>query len=112
MVLPQKPISYKEMNEAKLVSFRHLGVGQRLSEAVKELGILFPAEIHCAGIPPILKGKSLVLTSHNESVGSFTLGVLTYLLPLIQVIQILCFCCALVLPFSGSCFVLFCFVFC
>lgn len=87
MVLPQKPISYKEMNEAKLVSFRHLGVGQRLSEAVKELGILFPAEIHCAGIPPILKGKSLVLTSHNESVGSFTLGVLTYLLPLIQCLR-------------------------
>ncbi|XP_024033012.1 DEAD-box ATP-dependent RNA helicase 39 [Morus notabilis] len=91
MVLPQKPISYKEMNEAKLASFRHLGVGQRLTEAVKELGILFPAEIHCAGIPPILKGKSLVLTSHNESVGSFTLGVLTYLLPLIQLLTVVKF---------------------
>ncbi|GMN60560.1 hypothetical protein TIFTF001_029649 [Ficus carica] len=87
---PRNPVPQNDFilhQKPTLLSFRHLGLGHRLTEAAKELGVLFPAEIHCAGIPPILKGKSLLLTSHHHSVGSFSLGVLTYLLPLIQLLR-------------------------
>lgn len=66
------------------MGFEELGLSPRLSNAVQRLGVLFPSEIHCAAIPEILSGKSVLLTSHFESVGSFSLGAFSYLLPLIQ----------------------------
>ena len=66
-------------------SFQELGLKAEIIGSLSEMGIWVPSEIQCVGIPALLDGKSVVLSSESGSGRTFA-----YLLPLIQVN--LCFC--------------------
>ncbi|KAK6257782.1 hypothetical protein QUC31_001241 [Theobroma cacao] len=61
-------------------SFQELGLKAEIIGALGEMGIWVPSEIQCVGIPALLDGKSVVLSSDSGSGRT-----LAYLLPLIQV---------------------------
>ncbi|XP_017980828.1 PREDICTED: DEAD-box ATP-dependent RNA helicase 39 isoform X3 [Theobroma cacao] len=60
-------------------SFQELGLKAEIIGALGEMGIWVPSEIQCVGIPALLDGKSVVLSSDSGSGRT-----LAYLLPLIQ----------------------------
>ncbi|KAF7812629.1 DEAD-box ATP-dependent RNA helicase 39 [Senna tora] len=62
--------------------FKELGVGEVLVEVLEKIGILVPSEIECVGIPAVLEGKSVLLSSMSGPD-----RILTYLLPLIQLLR-------------------------
>lgn len=61
-------------------SFQELGLKPEIIGSLGEMGIWVPSEIQCVGIPALLDGKSVVLSSEYGSGRT-----LAYLLPLIQV---------------------------
>ncbi|XP_021284590.1 DEAD-box ATP-dependent RNA helicase 39-like isoform X2 [Herrania umbratica] len=60
-------------------SFQELGLKAEITGALSEIGIWVPSEIQSVGIPALLDGKSVVLSSDSGSGRT-----LAYLLPLIQ----------------------------
>ncbi|XP_022767992.1 DEAD-box ATP-dependent RNA helicase 39-like isoform X2 [Durio zibethinus] len=64
-------------------SFQELGLKAEIIGALSEMGIWVPSEIQCVGIPTLLDGKSVVLSSESGSGRT-----LAYLLPLIQGFQV------------------------
>lgn len=62
-----------------MTGFKELGLCNELAEAVEEMGIFAPSELHCVGIPALLEGKNVVLGSLYGPERA-----LAYLLPLIQ----------------------------
>ncbi|XVE55092.1 hypothetical protein DITRI_Ditri03aG0133100 [Diplodiscus trichospermus] len=60
-------------------SFQELGLKAEIIGSLSEMGIWVPSEIQCVGIPALLDGKSVVLSSESGSGRT-----LAYLLPLIQ----------------------------
>lgn len=64
-----------------MTGFKELGLCNELAEAVEEMGIFAPSELHCVGIPALLEGKNVVLGSLYGPERA-----LAYLLPLIQVL--------------------------
>ena len=69
-----------EVEPPKEVNFKHLGLSEDLIGALEEIGVIVPSEVQCVGIPAILEGKSVLLSSKSGSGRT-----LAYLLPLIQV---------------------------
>ncbi|XP_021902458.1 DEAD-box ATP-dependent RNA helicase 39-like isoform X2 [Carica papaya] len=68
---------------AKVVSsFQELGLREEIIDGLKEMGIWVPSEIQCVGIPAVLDGKSVVLSSESGSGKT-----LAYLLPLLQLLR-------------------------
>ncbi|XP_038886391.1 DEAD-box ATP-dependent RNA helicase 39-like [Benincasa hispida] len=65
--------------EKVITGFKELGLCNELAEAVEEMGIFAPSELHCVGIPALLEGKNVVLGSLYGPERA-----LAYLLPLIQ----------------------------
>ncbi|TYJ30297.1 hypothetical protein E1A91_A06G121800v1 [Gossypium mustelinum] len=63
-------------------SFQELGLEADIIGALSEMGIWIPSEIQCVGIPALLDGKSVVLSSESGSGRT-----LAFLLPLIQDFQ-------------------------
>ncbi|KAJ0025080.1 hypothetical protein Pint_07860 [Pistacia integerrima] len=64
-------------------SFEELGLKEEVIKAVEGLlGVFVPSEIQCVGIPAVLDGKSIVLSS-----GSGSGRTLAYLLPLVQMLR-------------------------
>ncbi|KAE8701645.1 Dead box ATP-dependent RNA helicase, putative isoform 3 [Hibiscus syriacus] len=63
-------------------SFQELGLKAEIIRALSEMGIWVPSEIQCAGIPALLDGKSVVLSSETGSGRT-----LAFLLPLIQLLR-------------------------
>ncbi|XP_022767991.1 DEAD-box ATP-dependent RNA helicase 39-like isoform X1 [Durio zibethinus] len=63
-------------------SFQELGLKAEIIGALSEMGIWVPSEIQCVGIPTLLDGKSVVLSSESGSGRT-----LAYLLPLIQLLR-------------------------
>ncbi|XVF29882.1 hypothetical protein REPUB_Repub16aG0008700 [Reevesia pubescens] len=63
-------------------SFQELGLKAEMIGALSEMGIWVPSEIQCVGIPALLGGKSVVLSSESGSGRT-----LAYLLPLIQLLR-------------------------
>ncbi|KAL5776538.1 hypothetical protein ACOSP7_009464 [Xanthoceras sorbifolium] len=63
-------------------SFQKLGLREEVIRAVEEMGVFVPSEIQCVGVPAVLDGKSLVLSS-----GSGSGRTLAYLLPLLQMLR-------------------------
>lgn len=87
---------------AKVVSsFQELGLREEIIDGLKEMGIWVPSEIQCVGIPAVLDGKSVVLSSESGSGKT-----LAYLLPLLQVTSVFLFLlmefCFPLIPFIGS----------
>lgn len=71
----------KKYGATKFVSsFQELGLEANIIGALSEMGIWIPSEIQCVGIPALLDGKSVVLSSESGSGRT-----LAFLLPLIQV---------------------------
>ncbi|XP_021284591.1 DEAD-box ATP-dependent RNA helicase 39-like isoform X3 [Herrania umbratica] len=64
-------------------SFQELGLKAEITGALSEIGIWVPSEIQSVGIPALLDGKSVVLSSDSGSGRT-----LAYLLPLIQGFQV------------------------
>ncbi|KAL5560104.1 hypothetical protein UlMin_036315 [Ulmus minor] len=79
----QEPRNTPPSSASSVLSFTQLGLSEEVGEAVKEMGISIPSEIHCVGIPAILDRKSVVLSSNSDD----PFGCLTYLLPLIQLLK-------------------------
>ncbi|KAF5749245.1 Dead box ATP-dependent RNA helicase putative isoform 1 [Tripterygium wilfordii] len=69
-------------SEEVLSGFEELGLREGLIGALLEMGVSAPSEIQCVGIPAILEGKCLVLSSDSGPGRS-----LAYLLPLVQLLQ-------------------------
>lgn len=67
-------------NAEVVSSFQELGLKAEMIKAVEKMGLFVPSEIQCVGIPAVLNGKSVVLSS-----GSGSGRTLAYLLPLVQV---------------------------
>ncbi|GMI77094.1 hypothetical protein HRI_001378700 [Hibiscus trionum] len=63
-------------------SFQELGLKAEIIGALSEIGIWVPSEIQCVGIPALLDGKSVVLSSETGSGRT-----LAFLLPLIQLLR-------------------------
>ncbi|KAE8718596.1 Dead box ATP-dependent RNA helicase, putative isoform 3 [Hibiscus syriacus] len=63
-------------------SFQELGLKAEIIGALSEMGIWVPSEIQCVGIPALLDGKSVVLSSDTGSGRT-----LAFLLPLIQLLR-------------------------
>ncbi|TYI22952.1 hypothetical protein ES332_A06G133300v1 [Gossypium tomentosum] len=63
-------------------SFQELGLEADIIGALSEMGIWIPSEIQCVGIPALLDGKSVVLSSESGSGRT-----LAFLLPLIQLLR-------------------------
>ncbi|PON96288.1 DNA helicase, ATP-dependent [Trema orientale] len=79
---PKTPLSDSNPKRVEgVLSFNEVGLSEELSEALAHLGFSFPSEIQCVGIPAILDGKNVVLSSHSDS---DSVELFTYLLPLIQ----------------------------
>ncbi|EEF35254.1 dead box ATP-dependent RNA helicase, putative [Ricinus communis] len=75
--------SKSEASIGEVVSgFEELGLKEEVAMAAGELGVWVPTEIQCVGIPAILEGKSLVLSSNSGSGRT-----LSYLLPLVQLLR-------------------------
>ena len=70
-----------EDESSKVVSsFRELGLCDELIKVLEKLMLLVPTEIQCVGIPAVLEGKNLLMSSVSGPD-----RILAYLLPLIQV---------------------------
>ncbi|KAH9691969.1 DEAD-box ATP-dependent RNA helicase 39 [Citrus sinensis] len=69
-------------NAEVVSSFQELGLKAEMIKAVEKMGLFVPSEIQCVGIPAVLNGKSVVLSS-----GSGSGRTLAYLLPLVQMLR-------------------------
>ncbi|KAI3431909.1 uncharacterized protein J3R85_007783 [Psidium guajava] len=69
-------------DEEVLSGFGPLGLSGEVVEAAEGMGVFVPSEIQCVGIPAILKGQSVVLSSPSGSGRT-----LAYLLPLVQMLR-------------------------
>ncbi|XP_024039901.1 DEAD-box ATP-dependent RNA helicase 39 isoform X1 [Citrus clementina] len=67
-------------NAEVVSSFQELGLKAEMIKVDEKMGLFVPSEIQCVGIPAVLNGKSVVLSS-----GSGSGRTLAYLLPLVQV---------------------------
>ncbi|KAI9201597.1 hypothetical protein LWI28_025867 [Acer negundo] len=73
----------KSCETAEFVSsFQTLGLTEEVVKAVEEMDVFVPSEIQCVGVPAILDGKSLVLSSDSGSDRT-----LAWLLPLVQMLR-------------------------
>lgn len=77
---PSNFASEREKSKEVAPSFQELGLKEEMIKAVEKMGLFVPSEIQCVGIPAVLNGKSVVLSS-----GSASGRTLAYLLPLVQV---------------------------
>lgn len=75
------PSGERSGDEEVLSGFGPLGLSGEVVEAAEAMGVFVPSEIQCVGIPAILKGQSVVLSSPSGSGRT-----LAYLLPLVQVL--------------------------
>ncbi|KAI4388684.1 hypothetical protein MLD38_000990 [Melastoma candidum] len=77
------PLASTVTGDSEVVSgFGELGLSEELVAACKEMGMVVPSEVMCEGIPEILKGRSLVVSSRP----GFS-RTLAYLLPLFQLLR-------------------------
>lgn len=60
--------------------FKELGLAEEFIVVLEKIGVLVPSEIQCVGIPAVLEGKSVLMSSLSGPDRT-----LAYLLPLIQV---------------------------
>ncbi|KAK3230239.1 hypothetical protein Dsin_002120 [Dipteronia sinensis] len=73
----------KSCGTAEVVSsFQKLGLREEIIRAAEEMDVFVPSEIQCVGVPAVLDGKSLVLSS-----GSGSGRTLAWLLPLVQMLR-------------------------
>ncbi|XP_031251506.1 DEAD-box ATP-dependent RNA helicase 39-like [Pistacia vera] len=78
-----EPASSNAAPSEVVSSFEELGLKEEVIKAVEGLlGVFVPSEIQCVGIPAVLDGKSIVLSS-----GSGSGRTLAYLLPLVQMLR-------------------------
>ncbi|KAI4346554.1 hypothetical protein L6164_007442 [Bauhinia variegata] len=66
----------------QVTKFEDLGLSEELILALKVVGIFAPSDIQCVGIPAVLDGKNVLLSSESGSART-----LAYLLPLIQLLR-------------------------
>ncbi|XP_010062071.2 DEAD-box ATP-dependent RNA helicase 39 [Eucalyptus grandis] len=76
------PPGERSGGEEVLSGFGPLGLSGEVVEAAEGMGAFVPSEIQCVGIPAILKGQSVVLSSPSGSGRT-----LAYLLPLVQMLR-------------------------
>ncbi|XP_030465442.2 DEAD-box ATP-dependent RNA helicase 39-like isoform X1 [Syzygium oleosum] len=79
---PPPPSGERSGDEEVLSGFGPLGLSGEVVEAAEGMGVFVPSEIQCVGIPAILKGRSVVLSSPSGSGRT-----LAYLLPLVQMLR-------------------------
>ncbi|KAI6691150.1 hypothetical protein NL676_027978 [Syzygium grande] len=79
---PPPPSGERSGDEEVLSGFGPLGLRGEVVEAAEGMGVFVPREIQCVGIPAILKGQSVVLSSPSGSGRT-----LAYLLPLVQMLR-------------------------
>ncbi|XP_054817850.1 DEAD-box ATP-dependent RNA helicase 39-like isoform X2 [Prosopis cineraria] len=78
----EKNLKDEDERTEVVTNFKKLGLCEKLIEVLEKLGVLVPSEIQCAGIPAVLEGKSVLMSSlsgHDRT--------LAYLLPLIQLLR-------------------------
>ncbi|KAK2659127.1 hypothetical protein Ddye_005660 [Dipteronia dyeriana] len=63
-------------------SFQKLGLREEIVRAAEEMDVFVPSEIQCVGVPAVLDGKSLILSSASGSGRT-----LAWLLPLVQMLR-------------------------
>ncbi|KAI9070884.1 hypothetical protein K1719_021800 [Acacia pycnantha] len=78
----EKDLKNEDESSKVVNNFKELGLCEELIIVLEKLGILVPTEIQCVGIPAVLEGKSVLISS--------VCGpdrILAYLLPLIQLLR-------------------------
>ncbi|XP_028804992.1 DEAD-box ATP-dependent RNA helicase 39 isoform X2 [Neltuma alba] len=78
----EKDLKNEDESSNVVTDFKVLGLCKELIEFLEKLGLLIPTEIQCVGIPAVLKGKSVLMSSVSGPD-----RILAYLLPLIQLLR-------------------------